>query len=286
MCHVSLCKKFLALYCFSHALGRTPLECDRSKPNTCGLRRPWKEHEQETQSAREGRYRDGVFLPPTHLPPSCAVSTTRRRPPSRTGRKSFSGGAGPHGRGWCGKKPCQRGRKPQADNRRDHRGQRHFKKKLWRAQRAEDAGGPRGNGAHEPQQGPGLLRHVQARLVLHTATKRHSDRRRGHRVAGQVASRRPTYGTRRMDTQMARETGIPTNRKKIQRIYRKIGWIRPQKSKKEIICASGRRRFKPSGPNQLLADGHHLHPLRRRRMVLLLQRSGCLHPAVGGLPQS
>ena len=42
------------------------------------------------------------------------------------------------------------------------------------------------------------------------------------RVRG-IASKRPTYGTRRMAAQVARETGVPTNRKKIQRIYRKIG---------------------------------------------------------------
>lgn len=66
----------------------------------------------------------------------------------------------------------------------------------------------------------------------------------------QVAARRPTYGTRRMAAQISRETGMSTNRKKIQRVYRKIGWIEPQKSK-EIIHASRRRRFKPSGPNQL-----------------------------------
>ena len=42
------------------------------------------------------------------------------------------------------------------------------------------------------------------------------------RVRG-IASRRPTYGTRRMAAQVAKETGVPTNRKKIQRIYRKIG---------------------------------------------------------------
>ena len=71
------------------------------------------------------------------------------------------------------------------------------------------------------------------------------------RMVRQVASRRPTYGTRRMAAQVSRKTGVPTNRKKVQRIYRKIGWIEPQKSKKEIIRASRRRRFKPSGPNQL-----------------------------------
>ena len=71
------------------------------------------------------------------------------------------------------------------------------------------------------------------------------------RMIRQVALRRPTYGTRRMAAQVSRETGVPTNRKKVQRIYRKIGWIEPQKSKKEIIRASRLKRFKPSGPNQL-----------------------------------
>ena len=39
-----------------------------------------------------------------------------------------------------------------------------------------------------------------------------------------ISSKRPTYGTRHMATQVAREMNIPTNRKKIQRIYGKIGW--------------------------------------------------------------
>ena len=66
-----------------------------------------------------------------------------------------------------------------------------------------------------------------------------------------IASRRPTYGTRRMAAQVARETGVPTNRKKIQRIYRKIGWNEPRRGKKDIIRASRRGRFKPAAPNQL-----------------------------------
>ena len=45
--------------------------------------------------------------------------------------------------------------------------------------------------------------------------------------------------------------GVPTNRKNVQRISRKIGWFESQKSKKKIIRASRRRWFKPSGPNQL-----------------------------------
>ena len=70
------------------------------------------------------------------------------------------------------------------------------------------------------------------------------------RVRG-IASRRPTYGTRRMAAQVARETGVPTNRKKIQRIYRKIGWNEPRKGKKAIIRASRRGRLKPAAPNHL-----------------------------------
>ena len=66
-----------------------------------------------------------------------------------------------------------------------------------------------------------------------------------------ISSKRPTYGTRRMAAQVARETGTPTNRKKIQRIYRKIGWNEPQNSKKDIIRISRRRKFKPDAPNQL-----------------------------------
>ena len=63
-----------------------------------------------------------------------------------------------------------------------------------------------------------------------------------------ISSKRPTYGTRRMAAQVARETGIPTNRKKIQRIYRKIGWNEPQNSKNDIIRTSRRRKFKPDAP--------------------------------------
>lgn len=81
------------------------------------------------------------------------------------------------------------------------------------------------------------------------------------RLVRQVATRRPTYGTRRMAAQMAPETGVPTNRKKIQRIYRKIGWIEPQKNKKEIIRAQGAGDSSRPDPTSS-GDRHHLHPLR------------------------
>jgi len=44
--------------------------------------------------------------------------------------------------------------------------------------------------------------------------------------------KRPLYGTRRMAVTLARELGRPINRKRIQRIYRILGWIQPQRTKK------------------------------------------------------
>ena len=69
-------------------------------------------------------------------------------------------------------------------------------------------------------------------------------------VVKDIASRRPTYGTRRMAAQIKRETGTTVNRKQIQRIYRNIGYIEPQKTKNEIIRTK-RKLFKPEAPNQL-----------------------------------
>jgi len=43
----------------------------------------------------------------------------------------------------------------------------------------------------------------------------------------------------------------PTNRKKIQRIYREIGWIVPKMSKSDILKQKAAKLFKPSGPNHL-----------------------------------
>ena len=66
-----------------------------------------------------------------------------------------------------------------------------------------------------------------------------------------AASERPTYGTRRMAAQIARETGMPTSRKRIQRTCRKMGWIEPKKGKNETVRASRRKMFRPEGPGQL-----------------------------------
>ena len=103
-----------------------------------------------------------------------------------------------------------------------------------------------------------------------------------HKVR-EIASRRPTYGTRRMAAQISRETGVSTNRKKIQRIYRKIGWNEPQKAKNDIIRMSRREIIQANRAQPAVGDGHHVHPLRQGRVVLLLQRPGCVHQEVDSL---
>ena len=69
-------------------------------------------------------------------------------------------------------------------------------------------------------------------------------------VVQKIGAKRPTYGTRRMAAQVSRELGKPVNRKKIQRIFHKLGWIEPSKSKNDII-KSNRVLFQASAPNQL-----------------------------------
>jgi len=65
-----------------------------------------------------------------------------------------------------------------------------------------------------------------------------------------IGTARPTYGTRRMAAAVSRELKMPVNRKKIRRIFHKLGWIEPAKGKKDII-KSGRKLFKPTAPHQL-----------------------------------
>jgi len=76
----------------------------------------------------------------------------------------------------------------------------------------------------------------------------------------QVAMRRPLYGTRRMAATLRRELGIPMNRKRIQRIYRQLGWTQPSMRKKELLRAAVNSRPKPSRPNELWeADLTYIH---------------------------
>ena len=65
------------------------------------------------------------------------------------------------------------------------------------------------------------------------------------------ALKRPLYGTRRMAVTLARRLGRPINRKRIQRIYRYLGWIQPQKTKRQLLRAAYDRRPKPTRPNEL-----------------------------------
>ena len=56
----------------------------------------------------------------------------------------------------------------------------------------------------------------------------------------EVAKTRPTYGTRRMAAQLARQLGTPVNRKKVSRICRKLGRTAPRMRESGTIH-SGRR---------------------------------------------
>ena len=50
----------------------------------------------------------------------------------------------------------------------------------------------------------------------------------------QISLQRPTCGTRRMAAMLTRILGRPVNRKRVQRIFRKMGYITPStRSKKE-----------------------------------------------------
>ena len=66
----------------------------------------------------------------------------------------------------------------------------------------------------------------------------------------EIGKRRPTYGTRRMAAHVSRELDIHVNRKKVKRIYRKLGWNEPEKTKSEII-RSNKKLLRPVRPDQL-----------------------------------
>jgi transposase InsO family protein len=75
----------------------------------------------------------------------------------------------------------------------------------------------------------------------------------------QISLQRPTYGTRRMAAMLTRILGIPVNRKRVQRIFRKMGYITPCIRKKEII-RSKVSTIKTDRPNQVWeADLTYVH---------------------------
>jgi len=76
----------------------------------------------------------------------------------------------------------------------------------------------------------------------------------------QIALRRPLYGTRRMAAQLTRELGVPVNRKRVQRIYRQLGWTQPQRRKNDLLRNVVSSRPKPTRPNELWeADLTYIH---------------------------
>lgn len=76
----------------------------------------------------------------------------------------------------------------------------------------------------------------------------------------QIALQRPLYGTRRMAAQLSKELGIPVNRKRIQRVYRQLGWTQPQQRKNDLLRAAVNSRPGPMNPNELWeADLTYIH---------------------------
>ena len=75
-----------------------------------------------------------------------------------------------------------------------------------------------------------------------------------------VTLQRPLYGTRRMAATLRRELGRPINRKRIQRIYRQLGWTQPQKRKNDLLRGAVNSRPKPTRPGELWeADLTYIH---------------------------
>ena len=64
-----------------------------------------------------------------------------------------------------------------------------------------------------------------------------------------IGLKRPTYGTRRMAAQVSRELNRPVNRKAIRRIFKRLGWSKPSRTKHEII-RSNKKVPRPKAPNQ------------------------------------
>lgn len=76
----------------------------------------------------------------------------------------------------------------------------------------------------------------------------------------QIVTQRPLYGTRRMAAQLSRELGVPVNRKRIQRIYRQLGWTQPAMRKKDLLRAAVNSRPRPTRPDELWeADLTYIH---------------------------
>ncbi len=64
-----------------------------------------------------------------------------------------------------------------------------------------------------------------------------------------IAPLRPTYGTRRVAARASRELNRPVNRKAVRRVFKRLGWSEPARTKREII-RSNRKVPEPEGPNR------------------------------------
>lgn len=66
----------------------------------------------------------------------------------------------------------------------------------------------------------------------------------------EIALQRPTYGTRRIAAMLTRTLKIAVNRKRVQKIFRKLGYIVPSRTKREIIRSKDKI-VKTSRPNEI-----------------------------------
>jgi putative transposase len=66
----------------------------------------------------------------------------------------------------------------------------------------------------------------------------------------EIALQRPTYGTRRMAAMLTRTLKIAINRKRVHKIFRRLGYIVPSRTKREVIRSKDKT-VKTSRPNEI-----------------------------------
>ena len=64
-----------------------------------------------------------------------------------------------------------------------------------------------------------------------------------------IGPARPTYVARRMAAQVSRELNRPVNCRMVRRIFERLGWTKPSRTKREIIRAN-KKPPQPKAPNQ------------------------------------
>jgi putative transposase len=64
----------------------------------------------------------------------------------------------------------------------------------------------------------------------------------------EISLQRPFYGTRRMAAQLSRELHVPVNRKRVQKVFHKLNWIEPAKTKSEVIRSAVSKVVRASRP--------------------------------------